>query len=83
MTWESLISGVLQGISNFIITFVSIIGGSINPQATEGLISIFAIAIFYRICQGGVKFPREKISQLKRKDDDDEEYEYVMIKRKK
>lgn len=80
MTWESVISGSLRGISNFITSFISIIGGSINPQATEGLIAVFAVVIIYRIAQGGIRIPKSKIS--KRKDEDDEdEWEYIRVRR--
>lgn len=78
MTWETIIENALQGISNFVTSFVSIIGSSLNPAAVEGLIAIFAIVLIYRVAQGGVKIP-----QLKHKDEDDEEYEYVMIRRRK
>ena len=79
MTWETIIENTLQGISNFVTTFISLIGGSINPEAAEGLIAVFAIVLIYRVAQGG----RPKIPKIKRKDEDDEEYEYVMIRRRK
>ncbi len=79
MTWESIVLGALQGFSSFVNSFVSLIGGSINAEAREGLIVLFAIGIFYRICQGGVKIPN-----LRRKDEDDEdEWEYIRVKRRR
>ena len=82
MTWESIVLGALQGFSNFVNSFVSLIGGSINAEAREGLIAVFAVVIIYRIAQGGIRIPKSKIS--KRKDEDDEdEWEYIRVKRRR
>ena len=83
MTWESVIGGALSGISNFINSFISIIGGALNPAAVEGLIALFAISIIYRICQGGVRIPGKIAERVKKMKDDDEEFEWVMTRRKK
>ena len=79
MSWETVISNALSSFSNFVSSFFDIIGGSVNAEALEGLIVLFAIGIFYRICQGGAKIPK-----LRRKDEDeDEEEEYVLVRRRR
>ncbi len=84
MTWETIIGGALTGISNFVYTLISIIGGSMSAQSIEGFVAIFAIAVICRIFQGGVKIPEVKLPKLKKKDEDEEEeWEYVMIRRRK
>ena len=75
MSWETIVQGMLEGVSSFVYSLISIIGGSINPTAVEGLIAIFAISIIYRICQGGVRVPKKK------KKDEEDEYEWAQVRK--
>lgn len=83
MSWETIIMGALQGFSAFVNSFISIIGGSLNSAAIEGIIALFAISVIYRIFQGGARIPSKIAEKIKEKKDDDEEFEYVMVKRRK
>lgn len=82
-SWESIVLGALQGFSNFVTSFINIIGTSINAEAIEGFIAIFAVVIIYRVAQGEIKIPRPKVPKLRRRDDDDDEYEYIRVRRRR
>ena len=75
---RKIAKGALESFSRFITTFISVISVSINPEAAEGLIAVFAVVIIYRVAQGGVKVPK-----LKRKDEDEDEWEYIRVRRRK
>lgn len=74
-----VINGALQGISNFLTHFFNVIGGSLNPQAVEGLAAIFLISITYRIFSGGVTYNFNS----KKKEDDEDEEEWVLVRRRR
>ena len=82
MTWETVIGGALQGISNFVQSLVSIVGGSFTPEAGEGIIALFAIGFLIRLFDGG-RSSLPKLPKLPKKKEDDDEYEYIMVRRKK
>ncbi len=83
MSWESIVLGALQGFSNFVNSFVSLIGSSINAEATEGLIAVFAIVLIYRVAQGGTKIPGKIIERVrKKKPEDEDEYEFIRVRRR-
>jgi len=82
MTWESIVSNSLTGISNFVQSLVSIIGGSLNPAAVEGIIALAALGVVIRLIDNAPKIHGKIVERIKKKEDD-EEYEYVMIRRKK
>ncbi len=85
MTWETVIGGALQGISNFAYTLISIITGSLTPATIEGILGLIGIGIIIRLIDVGPKIPGKVIERIKKEKgkDDDEEWEYVMIRRKK
>ncbi len=85
MTWESIVLGALQGVSSFVNSITSVIGGAINPAAVEGILALFALSIIYRLFQGDIKLPKIKIPKLKhtKEDDDDDEYEYIRVRRRR
>ncbi len=85
MTWESIVLGALQGVSGFINSITSVIGGAINPAAVEGILALFALGIIYRLFQGDIELPKIKIPKPKRRkeDDDDDDYEYIRVKRRR
>ncbi len=87
MSWESVVGGALQGISNFANSLVSILTGSLNPAAVEGIIALFCLAVIIRIIDGVPKIPGkvlDKISQRRKdRDDDDDDYEYIKVRRQK
>ena len=88
MTWESVIGGALQGISNFVNSFVSIIGGCLNPAAVEGILALGAIAIIIGILDGNIRIgvPKVKIPKIpkrKKDHDDEDEWEYIRVRRRR
>lgn len=78
MTWESVIGGALQGISNFVNTLVNVVTGSLNQTAVEGLSFLFLLGIVLRVLDGGVRMPK-----LPKRKKDDEEEEWILVRRKK
>jgi len=84
MTWESIVLGALQGISNFAETLINLIGGALNPAAVEGIIALFAIGIAIRLIDNAPKIPGKIVERIKkRRDEDDDEWEYVRRRRRK
>ena len=75
-----IIEDVIIGIGNFANTLISIITGSLPPAAVEGIIALFAISLICRIFQGGVRVPKLR---KKREDDDEGEWEYIRVTRRK
>ncbi len=82
MTWESVIGGALQGISNFVTTLVSVIGGSLNSAAIEGIIALTAVGFIIRLVDVGPKIPGKIAERVKKKKDDDDEWEYIRVRRR-
>ena len=80
MTWESIVLGALQGFSNFVTTLTSLIGGSVNPAATEGIIALIGIGAAIRIINGAPKIPGKIAERVRKKDDD--EWEYIRVRRR-
>ena len=83
MTWETVVGGALTGISNFVNSFVNIIGGSLNPAAIEGIVALLLIGLIIRLVDNAPKIPGKIVEHLKKKKEDDDEYEYIMVRRKK
>jgi len=84
MTWESIVLGALQGISNFVDSMISIIGGSLNPLAVEGIIALFCIGVIIRLIDNAPKIPGKIAERVrKRRDEDDDEYEYIRVRRQR
>ncbi len=87
MSWESVIGGALQGISNFAGSLVSILTGSLSAATIEGIIGLLFIGVIIRLVDGAPKIPGkilEKISEnRKRRDDDDDDYEYIRVRRQR
>lgn len=82
MTWESIVLGALQGISNFVNSFIGIIGGVLNPAAVEGILALFAIGILIRLIDNAPKIPGKIVERIKKKKDDEDEWEYIRVRRR-
>jgi len=76
MTVES----ILEGAGRFAQSLISIITGNLTPATIEGLTFLFLLGIVIRVIDVGPKIPG-KIAERVRKEDD--EWEYVMVRRKK
>ena len=92
MTWETVVGGALTGISNFVNSFVDIIGSALNPAAVEGIIALLCIGIIIRLVDTAPKIPGkiiDKVSQRRKRrdehddDDDDDGWEYIRVRRRK
>lgn len=84
MTWESIVLGALQGISNFANSLINIVTGSLNPLAVEGIIALFCIGVIIRLIDNAPKIPGKIAERIKkRKDDDEDEWEYIRVRRRK
>ncbi len=84
MTWESIVLGALQGISNFANSLINLIGGALNPAAVEGILALFAIGIIIRLVDVAPRIPGKIVKRIKkkRKDDDEDEWEYIRVRRR-
>ncbi len=76
--WVKIVEMILIGISNFLTSFFNILTGSLNPEAVEGILALFAISIIYRIFNGGVNY-----NFIRRKKDEDDEEEWVLVRRRR
>ncbi len=79
-----IIEDVIIGIGNFANTLISIITGSLNPLALEGIIALIGLGIAIRLIDNAPKIPGKIVERIKkRRDEDDDEWEYVRRRRRK
>lgn len=83
MTWETIVEGALQGFSDFVNSFVDIIGGSLNPTAIEGITALTAIGFIIRLVDVAPKIPRKILDEIERRRDDDDDFEYIKVRRQR
>lgn len=78
-----IVEDVIIGIGNFANTLISIITGSLNPAAVEGIIALFLLGIVIRLIDGAPKIPGKIAERVrKRRDEDDDEWEYIRVRRR-
>jgi len=78
-----IIEDVIIGIGNFANTLISIITGSLNPAATEGIIALIGIGIAIRLINGAPKIPGKIVERVRKREDDEDEWEYIRVRRRK
>jgi hypothetical protein len=83
VTWETIVEGALQGFSDFVNSFVDIIGGSLNPTAIEGITALTAIGFIIRLVDVAPKIPRKILDEIERRRDDDDDFEYIKVRRQR
>ncbi len=79
-----IIEDVIVGIGNFANTLISIITGSLNPLALEGIIALIGIGIAIRLINGAPKIPGKIVERIrKEREDDEDEWEYIRVRRRR
>ena len=80
---EMIIEDVIIGIGNFANTLISIITGSLPPAAVEGLTFLFLLGIVIRVINVGPKIPGKIAERIRKREDDEDEWEYIRVRRRR